>query len=213
MRRRLADAARRVVGDAGPIRRPELPPAVFPVRREGRRVVLRELTPFDAEPFSRLAGDREVCRFMKVAPVDEATAVQVLSWKLLRARQPGRSDYELAVEHDGRFAGTVTLHLLGAGTGELGFWFLPDVTGRGLATDACSTLLRFGAEALDLHRVQATCDAQNDRAARLLERLDMAPEGRMRHAVHTHLGWRDRLLYARLLDEPGSSSDQCSIEH
>ena len=203
VRGRLGEAARRLAG-AGPgaVRRPDLPPAVFPVRQQGRRVVLRELAPTDAEAFVRLAGDPVVCRLMKVAPVDQATALRTLTWKLLRARQPGRSDYELVVEHEGAFAGTVTLHLAGGGTGELGFWLLPEAMGRGLATDACSTLVHFGAEALELHRLSATCDVENHRAVALLERLGMAPEGRMRHAVRTELGWRDRLLFAQLLEEP-----------
>jgi RimJ/RimL family protein N-acetyltransferase len=38
----------------------------------------------------------------------------------------------------------------------------------------------------------------------LLERLGMVAEGRMRHAARTHLGWRDRLIYARLLEGPGT---------
>jgi ribosomal-protein-alanine N-acetyltransferase len=203
VRRRLAGAVTRVVGVApGPVVGPELPTSVFPVRLAGRRVALRELAETDAEAFARLAGDPEVCRFMKVRPVEQATALRSLSSRMVRARQPGRSAYELAVEHDGRFAGTVTLHLLGTGTGELGFWFLPEATGQGLATDACLTVLRFGVEALDLHRVHATCDVENGQAVAVLERIGMSPEGRMRHAVRTHLGWRDRLLYARLFDEP-----------
>jgi RimJ/RimL family protein N-acetyltransferase len=180
-----------------------LPAAVFPVRIESGGVVLRELEPADAEAFARLAGDPAVCHFMKVAPVDGTTALRSLEWKLLRARAPGRSDYELVVEDAGRFVGTVTLHLLGGGTAELAFWLLPEATGRGLAAEACAAVLRFGAEALEVHRVFATSDVENHRAVALLERLGMAPEGRMRDAVRTHLGWRDRLLYARLLDEAG----------
>jgi RimJ/RimL family protein N-acetyltransferase len=45
---------------------------------------------------------------------------------------------------------------------------------------------------------------ENGRAIALLERLGMVREGHLRHAVRTHLGWRDRFLYARVLDCPGS---------
>lgn len=201
-RRRLAGAARRLLGGpSGPVRPLALPPRVFPVRLEAGRVRLRELEPTDAEAFTRLAGDAEVARFMKTGPVDQAAALRSLEWRLLRARQPARSDYELVVEHADRFAGTVALHLVGAGTAELAFWLLPEATGRGLAADACGALLRFGADSLGLHRVFATCDVENGRAVALLERLGMVPEGRMRDAVLTSLGWRDRLLYARLLDQ------------
>jgi ribosomal-protein-alanine N-acetyltransferase len=203
VRRRFALAARRLVGTAGPARLPELPPAVFPVRLAGERVVLRELEATDADAYARLTGDPDVCRFMKVPPVAESTAVRSLTWKLLRARQPDRSTYELAVEHEGRFVGTVTLHLIDAGTAELAFWILPHASGKGLATDASATLLRFGAASLRVHRINATCDPENERAVALLERLGLTREGRMRQAVRTHLGWRDRLVYGRLLDDSG----------
>jgi RimJ/RimL family protein N-acetyltransferase len=204
-RRRLAGAARLVVGGAaGPVHRPALPSGVFPVGLRAGGVALRELGPGDADAFVRLAGDIRVTHFMKTGPLDRAAALRALEWKLLRARFPGRSDYELAVDDGGRFAGTVTLHLVGTGTAELAFWLLPEAAGRGVATDACDVLLRFGAEQLDVHRVFATCDAENDRAVALLERLGMVREGYMRDAALTHLGWRDRLLYARLLDGAGA---------
>jgi [ribosomal protein S5]-alanine N-acetyltransferase len=145
-----------------------------------------------------------VCRYTQVAPVGPAAALRRLTWKLVRAQQPDRSDYELVVEDEGRFAGTVTLHLRSPGTAELGFWLLPEAAGRGLALRACNALLCFGADSLGVHRISATCDVENGRAIALLERLGMVREGHLRHAVRTHIGWRDRLLYARLLDHPGS---------
>jgi ribosomal-protein-alanine N-acetyltransferase len=205
VRRRLVRAARALVGGpANPTARPGLPSAAFPVRLDEGGVVLRELEPADADAFVRLAGDPAVCRYTQVAPVGPAAALRRLTWKLVRAQEPDRSDYELVVEHEGRFAGTVTLHLRSPGTAELGFWLLPEATGRGLALAASTALLRFGADRLDVHRVSATCDVENERAVALLERLGMVREGHLRHAVRTHLGWRDRLLYARILDDPGS---------
>ena len=167
---------------------------MFPVRLAAGRVVLRELEPEDAEAFARLAGDAAVYRYMKVGPADHAAALRSLEWKLLRARQPERNVYELAIEEDGRFVGTVALHPHGGGTAELAFSLVPEATGRGLAGEACRAVVDFGADVLDVHRVFATCDVENERAAALLERLGMVLEGRMRDAVRTHLGWRDRLL-------------------
>jgi RimJ/RimL family protein N-acetyltransferase len=54
----------------------------------------------------------------------------------------------------------------------------------------------------DVNRVWATCNVDNDRSARLLQRAGFLLEARLsRHAVYPNLGAepRDSLLYAKAL--------------
>src|SRR5690242_19832130 len=59
---------------------------------------------------------------------------------------------------------------------ELGFFLLPPFEGRGLAREAVSMLVRFAFEHLDMRRLEAQCDAENQRSAVLLERLGFSLE-------------------------------------
>jgi RimJ/RimL family protein N-acetyltransferase len=79
----------------------------------------------------------------------------------------------LAVEHDGRFIGEVGICLLErvTNTAEVGYVFLPECSGHGLASEAVQEVVSFCFEFWNVHRVIARLDARNDRSARLCERL------------------------------------------
>jgi RimJ/RimL family protein N-acetyltransferase len=64
-------------------------------------------------------------------------------------------------------------------------------------------LLRFGFREMHLHRIFATCDPRNLASARVLEKIGMLYEGRMREVMLIRDGWRDSALYAVLEDEWG----------
>jgi RimJ/RimL family protein N-acetyltransferase len=54
---------------------------------------------------------------------------------------------------------------------------------------------------LRLHRVHATCDPRNLGSARVLTKLGMTFEGRLRHTQLIRDGWRDSLVFSVLEDE------------
>ena len=100
-----------------------------------------------------------------------------------------------------RVVGTADLHLRGEGQGEIGYGVHPDVWGRGVATSAARMLLRIAFEEQGLHRVYGTCDPRNLASARVLTKIGMTYEGRMRETMRLHDGWRDSSLFAILEDE------------
>ncbi|GAA2617022.1 N-acetyltransferase [Paractinoplanes durhamensis] len=97
--------------------------------------------------------------------------------------------------------GIADLHLRGAHQGEIGYGIHPDRWGRGAATAAARELLRQAFEEHYLHRVYGTCDPRNSASARVLLKIGMAYEGRMRETVRIRDGWRDSDLYAILEQE------------
>jgi RimJ/RimL family protein N-acetyltransferase len=58
-------------------------------------------------------------------------------------------------------------------TYEIGWVFDRAYHGRGYATEAAVALLRHGFEALDLHRIIATCQPENVASRRVMEKLGM----------------------------------------
>jgi RimJ/RimL family protein N-acetyltransferase len=80
----------------------------------------------------------------------------------------------------------------------MGYLIAPAAQGRGYATEAAQALLDFGLTGGGLHRITATCDPENAASARVLEKIGMTREGRLRDHFLIRGAWRDRLLYAKL---------------
>ena len=89
---------------------------------------------------------------------------------------------------------------------EMGYEIAPVHWGNGYATEAARAIVEYGFRQLDLHRIAAWCIAENTASARVLEKLGMRLEGRLREQEWLKGRWWDALLYAILDREyPGHS--------
>lgn len=86
-------------------------------------------------------------------------------------------------------------------SGEIAYMIDPTYWGRGFATEVARLLLQFGFASLQLHRIAGTCDPRNVASARVLEKVGMRYEGRMRETLLIRDGWRDSALYSILEQE------------
>jgi hypothetical protein len=91
---------------------------------------------------------------------------------------------------------------------EIGFVFNPKYHGKGYATEACKALLTYGFEKLNAHRIIATCDPENTRSWKLMQRLGMRREAHLRKCLYLRtpepgkeIDWRDEYHYAILKEE------------
>ncbi|WP_214367522.1 GNAT family N-acetyltransferase [Pseudonocardia sp. H11422] len=87
---------------------------------------------------------------------------------------------------------------LNMGTAEVTCWALPHARGRGMATAAVSSVLRFGFGGLGLHRVTYTWAEGNEASARVAAKCGFTIEGRQRSAWVVDGKRVDVLLAGRL---------------
>jgi RimJ/RimL family protein N-acetyltransferase len=73
------------------------------------------------------------------------------------------------------------------------------------------SLLHVGFDTLRLHRIAAWCIADNQRAVRVVQRLGMQLEGRMRENDYFKERWWDTLLFA-LLEHEWHTASQTRYE-
>lgn len=85
--------------------------------------------------------------------------------------------------------------------GEISYILNPGYWGNGYATRIASCLLEFGFAKLNLHSIYATCDPRNIASSKVLEKIGMKYEGRMRHVLLIRDGWRDSSIYSILESE------------
>ena len=78
---------------------------------------------------------------------------------------------------------------------DIGFELSPEFWGRGFATEAGNAMVEFGFSELKLHRISSWCIADNAASGRVLEKLGLRLEGRLRQNEHFKSRWWDTLLY------------------
>jgi RimJ/RimL family protein N-acetyltransferase len=84
---------------------------------------------------------------------------------------------------------------------EIGFTFAREYQGRGLAREAAEAVLDYAFGVLELHRVTAVTDCENERSAALLGRLGMRREGHFVENIWFKGAWGSEYLYAMLREE------------
>ncbi|PZF86052.1 GNAT family N-acetyltransferase [Jiangella anatolica] len=170
----------------------------FPLTLSGERVNLREFTPEDLDVIAGIVGDDRVTTFLSFDSRTRDQARATLTGMLSSARSEPRTEFYLAIEPlDGPPAvGFIRLALGGVHAAKVGYAVAADHWGRGYATDAVQTMVRYAWDVLDLHRITAAIGPQNTASIAVVKRVGMEYEGRLRDHVFTNGAWRDSLLYS-----------------
>ena len=70
--------------------------------------------------------------------------------------------------------------------------------GEGVWPEAASEVLRYAFKEMNAHRVVAFCHAENAASVRVMEKLGMQREGRLRETRRLNDAWCDERIYAIL---------------
>ena len=175
----------------------------------GDRLDLRWLTREDAPALLAIFGDDDVMEFWSSPPLANmpaATALVDEIHRLFAARE--LFQWGICPRQTNRVIGTCTLLNIDLThqRAELGIALARSAWGCGYATEALELLVGFAFRTLDLHRLEADIDPENERSLRLFESQGFAREGHLRERWH-HLGeLRDTILLGLLRREwPGPS--------
>jgi len=174
------------------------------------RLLLRALTPADAESLFRHASNPNVTRF---ASWDAHTSIDQ-SRRFVNEYAP--SQYlqaipePIAICERGNPA-----EVIGCTGGtwadrnnmcmEIGFWVAEPYWGRGYVPEAARELVRWLFATYTVERVQAHCLAENTASARALEKIGLRFEGIARSAVHLRGRFWDIRKYAVLRSDLAGS--------
>lgn len=192
--------------EAGPPMRIEpLCPAPLELRTE--RLLLTPFAPEDVPLIPGLAGAREIADTTVSIPhpylLEHAQAFVAAAARELAEG----TDLPLAVRllPDRRLIGATGLKGIDRQNlhAELGYWIRTDYWGRGYATEAARAVVRYAFEELGLNRIYAHYMVRNPASGRVLERVGMREEGRLRQAVRKWGRFEDVVLCAVLREDPG----------
>ena len=152
------------------------------------------------------AADPEFFRYLAYEPVvSQAAEEEFLGGVQAQARARPRLQYHVGVVWlaSDELIGMVRLGITSAPhrEGDLGYGLRLDRAGQGITTEAARLLLHFGFESLRLHRIFAYHHPDNRASERVMQKLGMQREGRLRENVFEHGGWRDSVVHSLLEHE------------
>jgi len=155
----------------------------------------------------------EVCRYQGWGPNTEEQTREFVreaaeAWSSGRPRH--RFAYIARIGQEAVGMGELHVHSRSRRHGEIRYVVHPRVWGQGIATEIGRQLLAHGFDGLGLHRIDATCDPRNTGSSRVLTKLGMTYEGRLRHTALIRDGWRDSLMFSLLEDEWRTAAEQRS---
>jgi ribosomal-protein-alanine N-acetyltransferase len=190
-----------------------------------------------AEPLASIAGDGVILRTPQMTDFGDWSALREASREFLVPWEPTwppddltRGAFRRRVRRyaedlrtdqgyaflilritDGALLGGLTLANIRRGVAQaasLGYWMGLPFARHGYMTAAVRAIIPFAFATLRLHRLEAACIPSNAASIRLLEKTGFDREGYAREYLCINGAWQDHLLYARLADDAGATSNR-----
>lgn len=135
----------------------------------------------------------------------EADAKEFVQWFLDEQAESPRRRFQLAAVHreSGELIGNCGIRRKPDNDWEadIGYEIAPVHWRRGYATEGTAALMEHGFNKMGLHRISSLCIAENGASARVLKKLGLKEEGRLRENEFFKNRWWDTLIFGVLNSE------------
>ncbi len=165
------------------------------------RLRLREFSELDFQAFREMDARAELHTYERELP-GVAETRDTLNSLLRDALEAPRTNYRLAItiRPNDTVKGIVKLarQWEAIREWEVGWAVHPDEWGKGYASEAAWYLMDWGFKELSIHRTVAFCHSSNTASVRVMEKLGMQQDGKLRETRWLHGEWWDEYVYAVL---------------
>lgn len=144
------------------------------------RLLLRPFVLDDAPAVQRLASAYEIAEntLLIPHPYPEGAAA---AWISKQPTSPDNHTFAITLRDGGDVIGAIGLRAEpDHGRGEIGYWIGLPYWNRGYVTEAARAVIGFGFESLGLHRIWAMHFTRNPASGRIMQKVGMKYEGRLR---------------------------------
>jgi len=177
------------------------------------RLILRRFIDSDQENEVKQQKVPEVVQFIR-DPLNQEEAVEFFK-KFLKPWSGNENEWlGICVEHKSEKVniGAISFRFqsIESAVVEIGYRLHTEFQGNGFAIEAVAALVNFIFTRLQVHKIIALCDPDNQSSYKLMEKLGMQREGLLRQHFKIGDHWTDELVYGLLADE-WLRSPQCSV--
>lgn len=147
---------------------------------ETERLKIRNFKKNDYNDLFEYLSDRDTYKYEPGEPITLKKAKE-----LCLEREKGNTFF--AIELDNKIIGHIYLGQIEPkkmGTWEIGFIFNKNFHRNGYATESVKSLIKYGFKHLKIHKIIAHCNPKNISSWKLLERVNMKREGKLRKNIY-----------------------------
>jgi RimJ/RimL family protein N-acetyltransferase len=182
---------------------------------ETERLILRPFILDDAPEVQRLAGEREVAANTLTIPhpYEDGMAEEWISTHQGGFEKGELVNLAITRRSDGALVGAIGLVVQPQHErAELGYWVGKPYWNQGCCTEAARALVGYGFETLGLNRVYSHHFARNPASGRVMQKIGMIHEGRLRHHFKKWGVFEDSEQYGILKSEYQHRSESASSD-
>ncbi|UED81455.1 GNAT family N-acetyltransferase [Lysinibacillus sp. CD3-6] len=163
------------------------------------RLTIRPFQSTDLQDVFAIYNDEDTCKFLLHNKWTQEDMQERFNKKLANSVLSKESKLSLAVIYETKVVGDLSVWYTDMkDTVEIGYGFSNEVAGKGLATEAVSTLVNKLFSEFNVHRIQANLDARNTASQKLCERIGMRKEAHFIQNYWNKNEWTDSFVYGML---------------
>jgi RimJ/RimL family protein N-acetyltransferase len=164
-------------------------------------VTLRPPDDRDVDAIARALVDRDVVRWFGPSTMSAVETLEFNRNRWLDASGPTFAICESSVA-DKPCVGHVWMNIAAGGEGTIGYWLLPEVRGRGLATRSVQLMAAWAVGAIELDRVRILVEPTNEASQRVAENSGFRRQGVLRDNARLEGRSIDHVQYVMPMDRP-----------
>ncbi|PFD86502.1 GNAT family N-acetyltransferase [Bacillus thuringiensis] len=163
------------------------------------RLIIRPFESADLQDVFAIYNSDDTCKFLLHNKWTHEDMQKRFNKKLANNVLTKDSILSLAVIYKTKVVGDLSVWYTNMkDTVEIGYSFSNEVAGRGLATEAVSSLVFKLFNECNVHRIQANLDARNTASQKLCERIGMRKEAHFIQDFWNKGEWTDSIVYGML---------------
>lgn len=153
----------------------------FPILHTDR-LLLREIIDTDIDKVFEGLSNPDVIQYFAISyATKEATLVQMKWYADMIAHDTGRC-WAICSADNSEFYGVITLNFWNKNfrSAEMGYWIFPQYWKKGIVTEAATKAIEYGFKEMNLHRIKAESEDDNQGSIATLKKLGFKYEGTQR---------------------------------
>jgi [ribosomal protein S5]-alanine N-acetyltransferase len=172
----------------------------FPVLHTGR-MVLRRIEPTDADDLLFLRSDAAIMKYLDREPLHSVNEAALFIRRISDSLEHNEGiTWGISLKDDTRLVGTIGFWRLMKEhfRAEIGYLLHPAYWGKGLVSEAITTVMDYGFNVMKLHSVEANVNPTNKASVRVLEKTGFVQEAYFRENYFYKGRFLDTLIFSRL---------------